>query len=226
MAEKIRILIIDDHPVIREAFSFFLQACPDMEVVGTAQNGQEGLEKLQALAPDIIILDWAMPEMGGQECLPVYRERLSEARIVIFSAAERPGCALQALQAGARGYVVKCSPLSELVEGIRKVHQGGFWVSPGMRTEEVDLYLKNPEAAGKNLPHSHDLTSREYQVLCLLIEGKTILEIGRILGINQKTADKHRCTLMKKLGAQNPVDLVKFAVSRGLVDVEQWKRME
>jgi DNA-binding NarL/FixJ family response regulator len=220
---KIRILIVDDHPIVREGLPPLLQAHPEIQVVGTAENGQEGLEMLEMLSPDVVLLDLSMPKMGGLEALRLYHERLPGVRVVIFSMHEKETLVHQALKACARGYVLKGSPIPEMVVAIRTVAKGEYALSSRVRTHVIDSYLKNRREEKDELSDFHGLSDREQQVFSLLVEGKSTAQIGDLLCISPKTVEKHRVNVMKKLKANNVVDLVKYAVRASLVDPEQWK---
>ncbi|MEJ2700091.1 MAG: response regulator transcription factor [Desulfuromonadales bacterium] len=221
--DKIRILIVDDHPIIREGLPPLLHSQSDLQVVGTAENGEKGLEILGELKPDVVILDLSMPQMGGLEALRVYSERLPTAGVVIFSMHDKETLVHQALKAGARGSVLKGSPIPELVEAIRTVARGEYALSSRVRTHVIDSYLKNRREEKDELADFHGLSDREQQVFSLLVEGKSTAQIGDLLGISPKTVENHRINVMKKLKANNVVDLVKYAVRTSLVDPEQWK---
>ncbi len=220
---KIRILIVDDHPIIREGLPPLLHTQPDLQVVGTAEDGEKGLEMLGELKPEVVLLDLSMPKMGGLEALRLYSERLPDAGVVIFSMHDKETLVHQALKAGARGYVLKGSPIPELVEAIRAVASGDYALSSRVRSHVIDSYLKQRRDERDELADFHGLSERERQVFCLLVEGRSTAQIGGLLCISPKTVEKHRVNVMKKLKAANVVDLVKYAVRTCLIDPEQWK---
>lgn len=220
---KIRIFIVDDHPIVREGLPQLLESQGDLQVVGSAENGERALERLRGLEADVIILDISMPVLNGFETVGLIKEVLPDAEILIYSMHNKEAYVHKVLHAGARGYVLKGSPISELIEAVRTVHRKEFFLSGKLQNGVIECYLTNRKE--KNDEHSRYnlLSEREQQVFRLMVEGKTTSEIGEILCVSPKTVEKHRLNIMKKLELRNPIDMVKYAVRIGLIDPDFWK---
>ncbi len=217
--EKIGVLLVDDHPIVSEGLEFMLNLDPELLVLGTASDALKGLKIMEQLHPDVVVLDLSMPKMDGLEAINLYRESSSHTKIVVFSAHAEEKFVYRAFDAGAQGYVVKGAPLSELKQAIKFVKNGSYWVSSQFSKSIIEKYLKalkmeKPEQSAYDL-----LTSREKQVFRLMVEGKQTEEIGNLLFISSNTVAKHRRTLMQKLGFDNVVEMTKFAIRNGIIDI-------
>lgn len=219
----IRVVITDDHTLLREGVNLLLQAQLDMEVVGEARDGVEAVETVRATNPDVLLLDIAMPRMNGFETAEMIRKISPDTRIVILSRHEKEAYVHHALNAGALGYIVKGAPGSELLEAIRTVAQGKFYLSTGVHDSVIKSYLESSSITpSKNDPLSQ-LSDREKQVFHLLIQGNSSQQIGAILFISPKTVDKHRANLSQKLGIDSPVKMVQYAIRNGIIDPSFWE---
>lgn len=216
--EKIRILVVDDHQIVNKGLEYFLNLEPDMQVMGTARDGQAGLEKIGALNPHIAVLDLSMPGIGGMEAIRLCLQAREALGIVVFSALAEEKFVYNALRSGARGYVVKGSSMEDLKQCIREVHRGGFWISPRFRPEIVSSYLYRQPQKKAGRDALENLSERELQVLHLMVSGKETEEIATFLNISGKTVAKHRMSLLAKLGVKNAVELTRFAIREGLVE--------
>jgi DNA-binding NarL/FixJ family response regulator len=210
--KKIRILLADDHQVVRQGFKMILSAQPDMEVVGEAANGREAVELAEQGKPDIVVMDVAMPELNGIEATRRLLGALPHARVIALSMHKDSVYVREVLRAGARGYLLKDSGAEDLVRAIRAVAGGESWLSPAVSNAVLDDYRR----------HVTDpidlLTSREREVLQMLAEGKTNKEIATILNLSVYTVDAHRGRIMEKLNLHSINELVRFAVRQGLID--------
>lgn len=217
-----KILVADDHAVVREGLRQLLNSQPDMEVVGEAEDGREALEKAKSLRPDITILDIAMPRVSGLEAVRLIREAVPDTGIVVLSMHKKEAYVHQVLASGALGYVLKASPSSDVLQAIRAVHRGEYFLSPQIRAEVISTYLESrrekPSVRGYDL-----LSDREQQVFRLIVEGNSTSDIADVLCISPKTVEKHRANVMKKLGIRDLVALVKYAVNIGVIDPELWE---
>jgi DNA-binding NarL/FixJ family response regulator len=214
---KIRVLIADDHAILREGVRALLQLTDDIEVVGDAADGREAIEQCKRLDPDVVLLDIAMPGLGGLEAALEMKKQGLRAKILILSQYEDREYVRRLLKAGVAGYVLKKSAGSELAGAIRGVHRGGLVLDPEVaRTAMEDA---GPEAPGDTDPYEA-LTDREKQVLKLVAEGLSNKEVADVLGISVKTAMSHREHVMEKLGVHNRTELVRFALRKGVIRVE------
>lgn len=219
---KIRVLISDDHPIVRSGLRQLLDAEIDMQVVDEACDGLETLEKARIYCPDVLLLDIAMPKLNGFEVAQMVRTASPETKVVILSMYEKEAYACQALEAGALGYILKGGPSDEIPIAIRAVHRGQYFLSPSITSSVVNNYLN---ASRKEIPSEgyQGLSERERQVFMLLVEGNTTARISDILCISPKTVEKHRANITSKLGLSSPVEMLRYAIRIGLVDPEIWK---
>ena len=219
---QIRVLIADDHAVLREGLRLLLETQSDMTVVGEAGDGIEALEQTRKLKPDVVLLDIAMPRMSGLEAVSLIRDAVPDSRIVVLSMYEKEAYAHQVLQAGAYGYVLKGESSSDLLAAIRSASSGRYYFSKKLHIEVIQGYLKNRTVKPGN-ESFESLSEREKQVFFLLIEGNSSLQVGKTLFLSTKTVEKHRAAICKKLGIKSPVEMMKFAISRGIVDPDFWR---
>lgn len=214
---KTKVLIADDHVIIRDGLHQLLDSHDDMEIVGEAGNGVEALEKAKRLFPDIVLLDLAMPEMGGLDTISHIKDALPECEIVVLSMHDKEIYIHQALSSGALGYVLKTSPSSEIIDAIKAALRKEYFLSSSLNAEVIAVYLKN--RGKKSIQSEYDLlTEREQQVFRLIVEGHTTNQIAGTLYLSPKTVEKYRTNISKKLGLNNIVDMVKYAIRIGVVD--------
>ncbi len=217
MTARIRVLIVDDHAILREGVRALLQIHPDIEVAGEACNGVEAIEAAARIDPDVVLMDIAMPGLGGIEAAVEMKKQGRRARILILSQYEDREYVRRLLKAGVAGYVLKKSAGAELANAIRAVHRGGLVLDPEVaRTAMEDA---NPAAPGAADLYDA-LTDREKQVLKLVAEGRSNKEVAEVLGISVKTAMSHREHVMEKLGVHNRTELVRFAIKKGVIRVD------
>jgi len=213
----IRILIVDDHAILREGVRALLASQPDLEVVGEASDGQEAIAAVEKLDPDVVLMDIAMPGLGGIETTIELKKQGRRAKVLILSQYEDREYVRRLLKAGVSGYVLKKSAGAELAGAIRAVHRGGLVLDP--EVARVAMAEAGPAAGGGGDPYE-TLTDREKQVLKLVAEGKSNKEVAEVLGISVKTAMTHREHVMEKLALHNRTELVRFAIKRGVIRVE------
>ena len=210
--KRIRILLADDHAVVRQGFKMILDAQADMEIVGEAGNGREAVELAEQLRPDVVVMDVSMPELNGIEATRRLASSLPRARVVALSMHKDSVYVREILRAGARGYLLKDSGAADLVAAIRAVASGESYLSPAVSNAVLDDYRRhatNPIDL---------LTSREREVLQLLAEGKTNKEIAGVLNLSVYTVEAHRGRIMEKLNLHSIGELVRFAVRNGLIE--------
>ena len=206
--QSIKIMIVDDHPVVREGLSRIIVSESGMEVIAEAGTGAEALQQYRKLRPDIVLLDMRMPEMTGIQTIEAIRKEFSNARIIVLSTYDLEEDIYQSLQAGARGYILKDSPLNELLASIRRVHAGERVIPPNIATRLA-------ERIGGN-----ELTAREFEVLKLIVNGKSNKQIGDDLGISEGTVKSHVNNILDKLDVTDRTQAVSVALKRGIVHLE------
>ena len=212
---SVRVLIVDDHAVVRSGLRLLLAAENDLEPVGEAGNAREAVFQARTLKPDVILLDIVMPEQTGLDVLPQLKHENPDARVLVLSMQDEPRYVREAFGAGASGYVLKEAADNELVAAIREVAGGGRYVNP-----ELGARLVAADAEAAKLAEADPLSDREREVLRLLALGHTNQEIAKMLYISVRTAETHRAHIMQKLRLQTRADLVGYALERGLLESE------
>jgi two-component system, NarL family, response regulator NreC len=209
---QIRILLADDHAVVRQGFKLILASQADMEIVAEAANGREAVELAGKLHPDVAVMDVAMPELNGIEATRRIGESAPRTRVLALSMHKDSVYVREILRAGARGYLLKDQAASDLISAVRAVARGEGYISPAVSDAVLNDYRR----------HVSDpidlLTSREREVLQMIAEGKTNKEIATVLNLSVYTVDAHRGRIMEKLNLHSVNELVRFAVRKGLVD--------
>ncbi|MBI4443939.1 MAG: response regulator transcription factor [Acidobacteria bacterium] len=216
---KIRILIADDHAILREGLRALLGLSQDMEVVGEAADGREAMEQCRQCRPDVVLMDIAMPGLGGLEATVEILKENPRTRVLVLTQYEDREYIRRFLKAGVAGYVLKKAVSAELAAAIRAVYRGGLVLDPDVAREAVEEFQER--ASSQASPDPYDLlTDREKEVLKLVAEGHSNKEVAEILGISVKTAMSHRERLMEKLQIHNRTDLIKFALRQGVIRSE------
>jgi DNA-binding NarL/FixJ family response regulator len=212
MAEaQIRVLVADDHPMLREGLTTVLGTHPDFDVIGEAADGSEVVRLAEKLRPDVILLDLEMPGVDGVAALERLRDGGSEARAIVFTAYDTDERILKSLRAGARGYLLKGASRAEIFYAIRTVHSGGSLLEPAVTSKLLERIEQGDERPS-------DLTTRELEVLMLLARGLKNAEIAGELFISERTVKFHVSSILAKLGAENRTEAARIAVRRGLVE--------
>ena len=217
---KIRVLIADDHAVLRAGLRMLLDAEPDIEVVGEARDGLEVLARVRALTPDVLLLDLAMPGMGGLEVLGRVREASPQTRVLILTMHEEEEYLREALRAGSAGYVLKRAAAEELLSAIRAVYHGGVYLHPE-HTRRLLEEMVDGEARKQKQGAEPSLSPREREVLRLIALGYTNQQAADVLYLSVKTVETYRARLMAKLGLRTRAELVRYALQRGWIRPEE-----
>lgn len=221
MKDKIQVLLADDHAIVRDGVRQLLATRNDMEIVGEAVDGCEVMEKIKLLRPDVVLLDIAMPSLSGLDVLGLIRETMPDIKVVVLSMHDKENYIQQVLALGALGYVLKASPSSDIVKAIKSAYRGEYFLSSKLKTNVIHSYVKNFES--KPSLKSYDLLSeREQQVFRLVVQGNSTKQIASLLCVSPKTVEKHRASIMEKLGVHDRLELLKYAIKIGVVDPELW----
>lgn len=212
MARKLRVLLVEDHEVVRTGLRLILQRQPDMEVVGEAGRGDEALEQAQELRPDVVVLDLGLPGLNGAEVAEALSRTQPQVRIVVLTVFDDEASLHRLLQSGASGYVLKSGSAAQLCQAIRAVAEGRHYIDPRLSDHLVARYLGHRPA-----PSAPELSPREREVLRLAALGYTHREIAERVGLSVKTVDAYCSRICAKLGLQNRVQLVRYALLQGLL---------
>jgi len=211
---SIRVLVVDDHAMFREGVRSLLAGYDDVEVVGEAENGRDAIDEVARLKPDVVLMDIAMPVMGGIESARRVHKENPQTKILTLTQYEDSEYILTMLRAGVKGYVPKIATATELVSAIRAVHAGNCYLYPSATAALVEEYLLQ---SGADKTEYERLTEREREILQLVAEGRSNREIAEMLFISVKTVLRHRSDIMNKLRLHNRTDLIKYAISKGLI---------
>ena len=214
---KSRILIAEDHNLLRQGLRSLVSSLPDFEVVGEGRDGKETVRQAISLTPDLILMDLSMPGMNGIEATAQIKRRMPGVKIVALTAYKTDEYVREALRAGADGYILKDASYDELVMALRSVIGGKKFLSPDVSGHLVDTYLHGERAEAKAAPWDK-LTSRERSILKLIAEGRTNRAAAEFLNVSPKTVEKHRANLMRKLGLRNVAELTLVALESGLIE--------
>ena len=212
--QTIRIMLADDHAVVRSGLRRLLEQRPGLEVVAEAESGEQAYQMFGDCQPDVIVMDLSMPGMGGLEAAKRILQRYSNARIIIFSMHEAVSFAAQALKAGVKGYVTKTGVAEDLLQAVLEVSRGKTYLSP-----EVAQKIALQTLIGESNP-LQQLTAREFEVFRLLAAGRRVDEVADTLKISQKTVANYYTLIKQKLSVSSPVEMVRLAMRHGLIETE------
>lgn len=215
---KITVLLADDHSVVREGLQALLSAESDIRVVGHAETGVQAIELVESLRPDVVVMDIAMPQLNGVDATKHIRAASPATRVLILSAYSNPACIEQVFQLGAMGYLVKKTSVLVLAAAIREVFKGNRYTDPSITLPAVPKRAQAVSATARGDGRESALTSREIDVLKLTVKGLVNKQIAAELGISAKTSEKHRYSLMDKLGIHDTAGLTRYAIELGLVE--------
>ena len=224
MAEQKSVIIIDDHPLFREGLKTIISRDDRFKVVGEAGSGHEGFGIAKKLKPDLVVVDISLPDQSGIQLTRDLRQLLSETKILIVSMHSKIDYIAEAFQAGATGYVVKESASERLLQGLKSVAKGDYYLDSSVSHAVVENLMKSPLKAAKITDADYaTLTPREQEVMRLLAEGLSSKAVAEKLFISSKTVENHRANIMSKLGLHSTIELVRYAAKLGLIDVDLWK---
>lgn len=215
----IRLLIADDHAIVRAGIRLLLETQEDMAVVGEAADGTAAIQLARELHPDVLLMDIAMPGLNGLEATRHVRREAPQTQVLVLTMHENERYFYEALRAGASGYVVKGAPPVDLLAAIRAVAQGQAYLQPSLARTLLDDYVKRTRE-GEDREQYDRLTDREREVLRLIAEGQTAKEVADLLGISANTVERHRANIMAKLDLHTRAALVKYAIRKGLIELE------
>jgi DNA-binding NarL/FixJ family response regulator len=217
-AKMTTIVLADDHRIVRQGLRVLLSAEPEFEVIGEADDGREALELVKRLNPDVLVLDLMMPGLNGLEVARQLNKGTARVGIVVLSMHDDEGFVLEALANGVSAYVLKDSNSSDLVQAVREVAAGRRYLSPPLSDRAIETYQQMAKIG--TMDRHETLTTREREVLQLSAEGYTNSEIAARLGISTRTAETHRSHLLHKLGLHTQSDLIRYAIRRGIIPME------
>lgn len=214
----IRVLVVDDHTLVRQGIVGLLESQHDIEVVGQAGNAQEALAAIPSASPDVVLMDIAMPGQSGLDATREIRERFPSTQVLIVTIHDREDYLFQALRAGAAGYVLKGAEIQDLLSAVRTAHRGEIYLYPSVTTKLVSDYLRRSQT-GEDRKTYDGLTDREREILGLIAQGLTVNEIASALFLSPHTVQSHRDHITTKLGLHSKAALIKYAITRGLIDL-------
>ncbi len=217
--QAIRVLLVDDHTILREGVRALLADEPEIVVVGEAGDGEEAVEKVDVLRPDIVLMDMVMPRMNGLEATSHIKRAHPEVKVLILSMYDDDEYVQQVIQAGASGYLLKGMAADDLVLAIREVHAGSSFLNPTVAAKLIEDYVRRVRGE-RGAEGEEPLTAREREVLKLIAEGNTNQEIADVLCLSRKTVESHRANIMRKLDLHDVTELVKYAIRKGLIRLE------
>ncbi|MEW5754812.1 MAG: response regulator transcription factor [Pseudomonadota bacterium] len=209
--DEITVMLVDDHPVVRDGYRRLLEGAPDVRVVAELDSGEAACQKYTSVQPDVVVLDLNMPGMGGLEALRRIRAKDPEARILVFSMHDSQTMVKRAVEAGAAGFLTKSSAASQMLEAVRQVAQGLSFLN-----HHLVPNLFNPRSASGD--PVQQLSKREFQIFRDLAAGKSVQEIADILSISPKTVGVHQTNIMKKLKLRNAAELTRLAIRSGVIE--------
>jgi two-component system nitrate/nitrite response regulator NarL len=216
--KKIKVLLADDHPVVRKGIRGFLEGVEHLVVVDEAVDGEEAVAKAKALAPDLVLMDFEMPKMNGLDATKAIRKECPATKVLMLSMQTNKTVVLQIIKSGAHGYVLKDAPPADLLRAIESVYGGEPFFSPDINQIVLNQYLS--ETGAEPAPTGSKLTNRERQVLAMIAEGKSNKEMASQIGVGVRTVETHRERMMAKLNIHSVAGLTKFAIANGIVNLQ------
>jgi DNA-binding NarL/FixJ family response regulator len=216
MKKQIKVLLVDDHPIVRRGIGSCLARSADLQIIGEAADGVEALRKVRELVPDVILMDIDMPNMSGLTVTQTLRKEMPQVKVVILSMHRQTDYVLRILQSGALGYVLKDAPVEELVEAIQTVHSGQAYFSSDIARVALTQFVRGSSEG----PSPMNLTNREREVLIFIAEGLSNKEIAVKLNLGVRTVETHRERIMRKLNIHSIAGLTRFAIAKGMISIQ------
>jgi DNA-binding NarL/FixJ family response regulator len=213
--KKIRVLLAEDHTIVRQGIAALLGTESDMEVVGEASNGLEAIELAKKLSPEVILMDIGMRQLNGLEATREIKRLFPSMKILVLTMYENEEWIFQILKAGASGYLIKDSAMTDLTSALRAVYQGDSYLSPSISKMVIEEYIRKAES-GEKKGVEDLLSGREREILQLIAEGNSVPQISSLLCISKKTVEAHKAHIMEKLNIRDKVGLIKYAIRTGL----------
>ncbi len=210
-----RVLLAEDHTIVRQGIAALLRAEGDIEVVGEASNGLEAIELAKKLGPDVVLMDIGMPQLNGLETTREIKKRFPSMKILVLTMHDNEEWIFQILKAGASGYLIKDSAMNDLTSALRAVYQGDSYLSPSISKMVIEEYIRKAELGEKQGVEGL-LSGREREILRLIAEGNSVPQISNLLCISKKTVEAHKTHIMEKLNIHDKVGLIKYAIRSGL----------
>ena len=217
--DSIRVLLVEDHTIVRKGLRALLEGQSDILVVGEAEDGRQALEQVQQILPDVVLMDIGMPGLNGLEATRQIKHQFPKTKVVVLTMHTNAEYIFNVLQAGASGYLIKQAATEEVISAIRAAYHGESFLSPSISTKVIEEYLRR---AGKTelVDPFERLTSREREVLQLIAEGRSTQEIAALLYVSGKTVETHRARLMEKLGIYTIAELTQYAIRKGIIKLD------
>jgi two-component system response regulator NreC len=213
--KKILVLLAEDHTIVRQGLFALLKSEPEIEVVGEASDGLEAIELAKKLLPDVVLMDIAMRNLNGIEATRKIKKLFPNMKVLVLTMYDNEEWIFQILKAGASGYLIKDSAMTDLISAIRTIHQGDSFLSPSISKKVIDEYIRKAEM-GEKKGVEDLISSREREILNLIAEGHSIPKIASLLCISRKTVEAHKTHIMEKLNIHDKVGLIKYAIRIGL----------
>ncbi|MEW6670337.1 MAG: response regulator transcription factor [Thermodesulfobacteriota bacterium] len=217
--KKIKVVIADDHTIVRKGLCALLVGQDDIDVVGEAENGREALKQVEKLMPDVVLLDISMPGLNGLETTRQLKKKFPKLRILILTMHDNEEYIFETLRAGASGYLVKRSAPNELISAIKAVCRGDSFLSPSISRRVIETYVRGGSREDSDEAYNK-LTAREREILQLIAEGRLNREIAEMLHISIKTVETHRAHIVEKLHIRNTAELTQYAIRKGIIKIE------
>ena len=218
--KKIKVVIAEDHTIVRKGLCALLQGEPDIEVVGEAENGREAIKIVEKLLPDVVVMDIAMPGLNGLETTRQLTKKFPKLKILILTMHDNEEYIFETLRAGAAGYLIKRSAPNELISAIQSVFRGESFLSPAVSKKVIEGFVQSGGSAAKEDADYGRLTTREREILQLIAEGNALREIASLLHISIKTVESHKAHIMEKLNLRSIAELTQYAIRKGLIHLD------